>query len=86
MADYEKNPSACTLFEEEFVPMCICLFLCVLLWPSMSLYGSTSKAAFSKFLLFHLLLLLVGVYVCECARCGAVPPVAGGFGWSPSLQ
>lgn len=67
MAEYEKNPSPCTPFKEK-CPCAHVPVLYVLLWPSMLLYGSTSKAAFSKFLLFHLMLLLVCVYVCECVR------------------
>lgn len=57
------------------------IFVCIATAIHVSLYGSTSKAALSKFLLFHLLLLLlVSVHACECECCGAVPPVAGGYG------
>ncbi len=41
-------------------------FVCIAMALHVCLYGSTSKAAFSKFLLFHLLLLLVCMHVCEC--------------------
>lgn len=82
MADYEKISPACAE-KKKRVSMCKCLFMCVLLWPSTSLHGSTSKAAFTEFLLLHLLLLLVSVCVCGS---GAVPPGVGGLGWSPLLQ
>lgn len=65
MADYEKISPACAeKKKKKRVSMCKCLFMCVLLWPSTSLHGSTSKAAFTEFLLLHLLLLLVSVCVC----------------------
>lgn len=60
--DYECSP-----FNTKNLCVCV-LGLCVVLWPSMLLYGSTSKVAFSAFLLFHLLPLLVCLHAGGCVR------------------